>query len=42
MSVKQDTTIKISRENWQRLNSYKKAPGESFDDALTRVLGEDE
>lgn len=42
MSANQATTIKISRENWRKLNSRKKQPGESFDDALARVLGEGE
>lgn len=31
------TTIEVSRENWQRLNTWK-MPGDSFDDALGRVL----
>lgn len=38
MSTKQHTTIKISRENWKRLNSRKEGPGEAFNDVVTRLL----
>jgi hypothetical protein len=31
------TTIQISRENWQGLNSRKR-PGDSFDDVISRLL----
>jgi predicted CopG family antitoxin len=38
MSVKNTTTIKISRENWQRLNKMKEKPGEAFNDVVDRLL----
>ena len=31
------TTIELSRENWQWLNSLKLSPGESFNDVLDRL-----
>lgn len=31
------TTIEVSRENWQGLNSRKR-PGDSFDDVVSRLL----
>lgn len=31
------TTIEVSRENWQWLNSLKEAPGESFNDVIDRL-----
>lgn len=34
-----DTHIRVSGQNWKYLNSMKE-PGESFDDALSRLIDE--
>jgi len=34
-------TIRVTPENWERLNRLKK-PGDTFDDVITRLLEEDE
>lgn len=34
-----DTHIRVSEENWQRLNSKKK-PGDTFDDVIDRLISE--
>lgn len=38
MSIRNKTTIEISQQNWQELNSRKEKPGESFDDVVDRLL----
>lgn len=39
MPRKASESIRVTPENWQRLNSLKQ-PGESFDDVITRLLAE--
>lgn len=41
MPRKASETIRVTPENWQRLNGLKE-PGESFDDVITRLLEEDQ
>jgi len=36
--VENNTTIKVSKENWQKLNSRKIGPGETFNDVVGRLL----
>jgi predicted CopG family antitoxin len=33
-----DITIRVSRENWQRLRDRKEEPGTSFDDVISDLL----
>lgn len=35
------TNVRVSNENWKRLNSMKE-PGESFDDVIGRLLDQTE
>ena len=39
MTRKATETIRVTPENWQRLNSMKR-PGESFNDVITRPVGD--
>jgi predicted CopG family antitoxin len=39
MTRKATETIRVTPENWQRLNSMKR-PGESFNDVITRLVEE--
>lgn len=32
------TTIQVSMDTWQRLNSRKQGPNDTFDDVLQRLL----
>lgn len=34
------TTIKVSRETWQRLTRRKKRPGDTYDEIVTELLNE--
>jgi len=41
MSRKATETIRVTPENWEKLNSLKK-PGDTFDDVISRLLEADE
>jgi len=41
MSRKATETIRVTPENWQRLNSLKE-PGDTFNDVITRLLKAEE
>lgn len=38
----QETTIRIKRDTWARLNSRRQRPGESFDDVVRQLLDHEE
>ena len=41
MSDNDITTVKVSRETWQDLNS-RKTPGDSFDDIIRELIEQDQ
>lgn len=40
MSSNEQQRVRVSRKTWKRLNAMKQ-PGDSFDDVLGRLLGDD-